>query len=115
MENSTGEDLYWFWKGLFLENYKLDQALVNVNNAPEGGALLITIENKEKMAMPVILEVTTLGGQIIRKQLPVEIWQSASTYVYRLPVTEKVRKVVIDPQGVYPDVDPKNNTWQGSK
>ena len=115
IENSTGEDLYWFWKGLILENYKLDQALTNVTNAPDGGALLITIENRDRMAMPVILEVTMLSGQTIRKQLPVEIWQSTSTYTYRLPITEKVRKVVIDPQGVFPDINPKNNTWQGSK
>ncbi len=115
MENSTGEDLYWFWKGMILENYKLDQALVSVNNSPEGDALLISLENKEKMAMPVILEVTTQLGQTIRKQLPVEIWQNGATYTYRLPIKEKVRKVVIDPQGAFPDINPKNNTWIGSK
>ncbi len=115
MENSTGEDLYWFWKGMILENYKLDQALVSVNNSPEGDALLISLENKEKMAMPVILEVTTQSGQTIRKQLPVEIWQNGATYTYRLPIKEKVRKVVIDPQGAFPDINPKNNTWIGSK
>ncbi|HLO79758.1 MAG TPA: M1 family metallopeptidase [Chitinophagaceae bacterium] len=115
MENSSGEDLYWFWKGLFLENYKLDQSVESVTNTEDGSALLITLQNKEKMAMPVVLEITTMSGKIIRKNLPVEIWQSSSRYTLRLPVSEKVRKIVIDPDNVYPDMNPRNNVWQGSK
>ena len=30
MENAGGEDLGWFWKGMFIENYKLDQAVTSV-------------------------------------------------------------------------------------
>lgn len=30
MDNASGEDLTWFWKGWFVENYKLDQAIVDV-------------------------------------------------------------------------------------
>jgi hypothetical protein len=115
MENSAGEDLYWFWKGLFLENYKLDQSVTSVDRTPAGDALLITLGNLERMAMPVVLEVTTLSGKQLRRQLPVEIWQSGGSYVYRLPLEEKVRKVVVDPDKAYPDINPKNNTWQGNR
>jgi hypothetical protein len=115
MENSAGEDLYWFWKSLFLENYKLDQAIETVNSVEDGKAVLITILNKEKMAMPVVLDITTMSGKLIRKQLPVEIWQNGPSHVFRLPVTEKIRKIVLDPDNAFPDIDPKNNLWQGSK
>ncbi len=115
MENSSGEDLYWFWKGLFLENYKLDQSVESVANTEDGSALLITLQNKEKMAMPVVLDITTMSGKLIRKNLPVEIWQSSGRYTLRLPVAEKIRKIVIDPENVYPDMNPRNNVWQGSK
>jgi hypothetical protein len=115
MENSTGEDLYWFWKGLFLENYKLDQAIESVNSVEDGKALVINLLNKEKMAMPAVLDITTMSGKVIRKQLPVEIWQNGPSYAFRLPVTEKVRKIVLDPENAFPDIDPKNNLWQGSK
>jgi hypothetical protein len=115
MENSAGEDLYWFWKGLFLENYKFDQSIESVANTEDGKALLITLMNREKMAMPVIMDITTLSGQVIRKTLPVEIWQSSARYTLRLPVAEKVRKIVLDPENAFPDMKPGNNVWQGSK
>lgn len=116
MENSTGEDLYWFWKGLFLENYKLDQAITKVEmSTKEDNQLLVTLENKEKMAMPVILEATTVSGKKIRQVFPVEIWQSTGRHTVKMTVPEKVEKVVLDPDGAFPDMDPKNNTWEASK
>jgi hypothetical protein len=113
MESSTGEDLYWFWKGLILENYKLDQGIRDVQSAD--GGVLVSITNNEKMAMPVILELTTESGKLIRKMLPIEIWQHQQSYDVRVPTTEKVRKVVLDPEMVYPDALRENNVWQGLK
>jgi hypothetical protein len=113
MESSTGEDLHWFWKGMILENYKLDQAITDVQSA-EGG-VLVKLANLEKMAMPVILELTTVSGKLVRKTLPVEIWQHDATYEVRVATTEKVRKVAIDPEMVYPDAARGNNVWQGMK
>jgi hypothetical protein len=54
-------------------------------------------------------------GKLIRKVLPVEIWQHQSSYELRIPTTEKVRKVTIDPEMVYPDAVRENNVWQGMK
>lgn len=115
MENSIGEDLFWFWKSFFLENYKLDQAITKVEY-PRGnaGRIHVTLENREKMAMPVILEAVTESGKTIRKVFPVEIWQSSGKHTVELEIAEKVRKMTIDPDGVFPDVDPKNNTWNSS-
>lgn len=113
MESSTGEDLYWFWKGLILENYKLDQAVTDVQSTD--GGVVVSLMNKDQMAMPVILELTTVSGKLIRKVLPVEIWQHDATYDVRIPTTEKIRKVAIDPGMVYPDGVRENNVWQGMK
>jgi len=115
MENSTGEDLYWFWKGLILENYQLDQAIIDVEKTGTSGGVLITLKNLKKMAMPVEVELTTMSGKLIRKTLPVEIWQNSDTYVFRMETAESVRKVVLDPDKVYPDIHPQNNVWQGIK
>lgn len=113
MESSLGEDLYWFWKGLILENYKLDQAISGVETT-EGG-VLVNLVNNEKMAMPVVLDITLASGKVIRKILPVEIWQHDGSYSLRVPTTEKVRKVVIDPELAFPDAIRQNNVWQGLK
>lgn len=114
MENGTGEDLGWFWKGMILENYRLDQAVSKVEyvgGKPEQGALL-TIENLERMAMPVVLEYTTAGGRTERKRLPVEVWQNTGTWKVRLDTKEELVRVAIDPDKAFPDIDPSNNAWK---
>ncbi|WP_336514284.1 M1 family metallopeptidase [Pollutibacter soli] len=114
MENSLGEDLAWFWKGMFLENYKLDQAVVKVESFqgnPASGSL-VTVQNLDQMAMPVILEYTTKSGQKGRKTLPVEVWQNNSEIKVLLPTKEEVTSVVIDPDAIFPDFEISNNEWK---
>ncbi|MEI6085954.1 MAG: M1 family metallopeptidase [Bacteroidota bacterium] len=116
IENGAGEDLSWFWRGMFLENYKLDQAVTKVdyiNNDAKNGAL-ITIENLDQLAMPVIIEYTTKSGKIERKNLPVEIWQNNSSWKFKLNTTEELQKVVIDPDHSFPDMNSANNTWKAN-
>ena len=55
IENVAGEDLRWFWRGWFINSWKVDQAITEVKyvkNDPTQGAI-ITIENLEQMPMPV--------------------------------------------------------------
>jgi hypothetical protein len=116
IENAAGEDLSWFWRGMFLENYKLDQAISKVdyiNNDAKNGAL-ITIENLDQLAMPVILEFTTKSGKTERKTLPVEIWQNNASWKVKLNTSEELEKVVIDPDHSFPDVNSANNTWKAN-
>ena len=114
MENASGEDLGWFWKGWFLENYKLDQAIVSVtyekNNAANGA--IVTIANLEQMAMPVLISWETSGGVKGSMKLPVEIWNNATTWKFKLPTTEELVKVEIDPDKVFPDMNFENNVWR---
>ncbi|MFT3980840.1 MAG: M1 family metallopeptidase [Ferruginibacter sp.] len=113
MENGAGEDLAWFWKSVFINNYQLDQAVDTVtyidNDAKKGA--LVTISNRDRMAMPVTVEYTTVSGKTERKKLPVEIWQNNSSWKFALPTTEEISKVVLDPDKVLPDMVPDNNTW----
>ncbi|MCG2614577.1 M1 family metallopeptidase [Terrimonas sp. NA20] len=113
IENSAGEDLAWFWKAVFFETYSLDQAVNKVEyleNDVKKGAI-VTIDNLEKMAMPVTIEYTTASGKVARKKLPVEIWQNNISWKVLLPTEEEVTKVVIDPDKVLPDANGANNTW----
>ncbi len=115
MENAAGEDLGWFWRGYFYETWKLDQGIQGVryvDGAAEKGAL-ITIENLEKMAMPVIVEVQEVNGKKSRTTLPVEIWQRGANWTFRYPSTSAIRTVTLDPDGKLPDVNLRNNVWRG--
>jgi aminopeptidase N len=114
MENVAGENLSWFWRGWFHNNWKLDQAVNKVeyvDKDPKNGAL-ITIANLEKMPMPVILEIKTKSGQVNKIKLPVEIWVRNKEWTFIYPSTEALESVVIDPDKVMPDSNSANNTWK---
>ncbi|GAC1306058.1 MAG: M1 family metallopeptidase [Mucilaginibacter sp.] len=113
IENAGGENLQWFWRGWFMHNWRLDVAVRDVkyvSDDPTKGAL-ITIDNLEKMAMPVILEIKTVSGKTDRVNLPVEIWERNSSWTFKYPSTEEIQSVTYDPDKVLPDFNPDNNVW----
>ncbi|WDF54016.1 M1 family metallopeptidase [Mucilaginibacter sp. KACC 22063] len=113
MENYTGENLNWFWRSWFQNNWRLDQSVREVkyvNDDPSKGAL-ITLDNLDKMPMPVVMDITTKDGKTTRVKLPVEIWMRNVYFVYKFPSTEKITSVVIDPDKKFPDYNQANNTW----
>ena len=116
MDNVAGEDLSWFWKGWFLENYKLDQAIVSVKylNDVQADGAVVTIANLDQMAMPVTIAYETASGKKGIIKLPVEVWNNTATWKVKLPTTEKLISVVIDPNKILPDMNFANNSWKGN-
>lgn len=116
IENATGEDLGWFWKGMFIENYKLDQAITGVKyvKGDSSQGALVTIENLDRMAMPIYLQYETVSGKTGMVKIPVEVWQNGAKWIEKLHTTEKLKSVTIDPEHVFPDVNIDNNTWKGA-
>ena len=105
MENVSGEDLHWFWKSWFVENYKLAQAITDVSydkNQPANGTI-VTVMNLERMAMPLTISYETVSGTTGRLDFPVEIWNNTSEFKVRILVKETLRSVVIDPDKNFPD------------
>lgn len=114
MENGAGEDLGWFWRGWFMHNWQLDQAVKAVSyvdNDPSKGAL-ITVENLGKMPMPVLVQVTEEDGKVQQLKLPVEVWQRGSEWTFEVNTTHKLKEVILDPDQQLPDVNRSNNTWK---
>ncbi len=75
----------------------------------------MTVENLDRMAMPVVVEWRTVSGQKGRKTLPVEIWQNNNNWKFRIDTKEELASVVIDPDHAFPDVKPENNSWPLAK
>jgi hypothetical protein len=114
MENGAGEDLSWFWKGWFLENWKLDQAITSVTPVKNGGQLEsynIVVTNLEQMPMPVILQVKDKQGKVGNIKIPVDVWMRNKSWTVNYPTTEELLSVELDPGKVLPDVNITNNTW----
>lgn len=116
MENVSGEDLSYFWRGWFLTNSKLDQGVTEikyVDNDPAKGAL-ITLVNKEQLVLPVPLLIEQENGKIDSITLPVEIWQRGGKWIFHYASSSKIKKVTIDPNHDYPDINPANNVISGA-
>jgi len=114
MENAGGEDLGWFWKGMFIENYKLDQAITDIKYVKDDSSkgALVTIANLDRMAMPVYLQYETESGKISTVKIPVEVWQNGTRWIQKLNTTESIKSAIIDPEHIFPDYNFDNNTWR---
>jgi hypothetical protein len=112
MDSAAGEDLSWFWRGWFANNWKLDLAVTGVKyigNDPARGAL-VTVANLDKFAMPATLRVTFDDGSTAEVRVPVATWMQHTQFDVPVADGKRVRSVTIDPDGVLPDVDRSNNT-----
>jgi hypothetical protein len=104
--------LGWFWRGWVFNNWKLDQAVTDIqyaNGKPESGAF-ISLKNLEQMVMPVTVLIKESNGKEQKLDLPVEIWQRGAEWTFRVNTTSKITDVVLDPDKKLPDVNRQNNT-----
>ena len=115
MDNAAGEDLSWFWNEWFLQTWKLDQAVKEINYTDNDAAKgsLITIENLGEMVMPVTAFIMEENGKSGTVKLPAEIWQRGGTWTFPYKSTSKISYVILDPDHVLPDVNPDNNSLSG--
>ncbi|MEO6883585.1 MAG: M1 family metallopeptidase [Bacteroidia bacterium] len=116
MNNATGEDLNWFWKEWFYNTWKFDVAVKDVkyfgDDASKG--VLITVENLEKMALPVTIQIKEKNGKVGIVKLPVEVWQRGGVWTFHYDSTDLVESVIIDPDRQLPDINFDNNVWKSS-
>jgi len=114
MNDAAGEDLNWFFKPWFFTTWKLDQSIDAVaydNNDPANGAL-ITISNKEKMAMPIELKITQTNGKTELLNLPVNVFQRNGVWKFKYPSTSAIKSIIVDPEHKLPDVNLNNNVYK---
>lgn len=111
MENGSGEDLGWFWQGWFYESGDLDQSISSASQS-DSGQLRLSLENRLAMPMPVVLEINYADGTTETRRFPVEIWAQGKTFSTRLALEKPVAQLRLDPSGLLPDVEPRNNVWR---
>ena len=114
MEDATGEDLSWFWRGWFHTTGTLDQAVDSVAVVDSAGVVAsrIFLRSAGPLVMPVDLELTGTDGRKERMQLPVEVWFGGPRYELVLR-GKRVAAAAIDPEKAFPDVQRDNNAWSG--
>ncbi|WP_442590136.1 M1 family metallopeptidase [Pedobacter sp. AW31-3R] len=114
MENGSGEDLAWFWRGWFIEDWKTDLAITSVTPTKKEGQIegyQIIVENMNQMPMPIILQVKLQSGKTDTIRIPVDVWMRNKSWAIDYTTTEELLSVELDPDKVTPDINSTNNTW----
>lgn len=114
IEDVSGYDLDWFWRGWFETTWTLDQAVDTVKyvDGDAANGALISIRNNEQMVMPVIMNVSYENGTTEEIKLPAYVWKNGDKWTVKTRSDSPVTSVVLDPNEELPDIDPSNNTWK---
>ena len=110
MENVSGRDLAWFWRGWVYTTARLDQAVDSVTVA--GDTTRIALGSRGEMLMPVEVRIAFDSGPAETRRLPVEMWNYGPRHVTKVVTrSRRVTRVEVDPRQAYPDTDRANNRW----
>jgi aminopeptidase N len=113
MDSDAGEDLSWFWRGWYQNNWPLDQAVTGVK--PVDGdwsrGAAVTLANYRKLPMPTTLEVDYADGSKQDVVIPVETWFLHKSWTVTVQGNKPVKSVLLDPQHLLPDMDRSNDGY----
>ena len=116
MESAAGEDLSWWWRGWYFNNWTLDQAVTKiapVDPADPAKGTLVTIENRDPLVMPVTLRVRLADGTTRDIALPAETWIRQRATAIFVDSKQRVTQATLDPDHKVPDHDRTNNVLTG--
>ena len=103
MSSEGGEDLSWFWRGWYMNNWRFDMAVTGIDEDH------VTLVNKGQLVLPATVEVQYTDGAKTRFRVPVETWESKGEVVW---TGEKpIASATVDPDHVLPDDDRSDNTF----
>jgi hypothetical protein len=113
MESSGGEDLSYFWRGWYFNNWKLDFAItsaeyVDKTNPTKG--LQVTVVNRGQLVLPSTLRVELANHTHIDLAVPAETWMQNTSHVFTISLSGPAVSVTIDPDHAIPDGDRSNNS-----
>jgi hypothetical protein len=103
MDSEGGEDLSWFWRGWYLNNWKYDVSIDKIDGQQ------VTITNRGQLVLPTTVEAVFTDETKARVKLPIETWLSKKSYVWTLDGKSPIASVTVDPDHVLPDDDRSNN------
>jgi hypothetical protein len=114
MESETGEDLSWWWRGWYANNWQLDLAVTGIQPFPakagQAGSL-VRVESRDRLVMPVTLRVTFADGTRRDIRLPAETWIRQAVTDVPVPGASPVVRAELDPDHKIPDRDRSNNVF----
>ena len=113
IENSTGEDLSWFWRSFFYTTDVLDIGIDSVATRTTEGQqfVIVALRRHTSIPFPVRMRVGYGDGTTQDFTLPVNIWARTSQFDAVLPARARVVGVRLWPDPSVPDWNQANDTW----
>lgn len=112
MNSEAGEDLGWFWRGWYFENWWPDYALTDVspiNNDPHQG-MQVGVRSKGQLMLPVVLRLDYTDGTHVDQVIPTESWHLTDHITVTFPGGPTVLRATLDPDHALPEPDRTDNT-----
>ncbi|HEX9952584.1 MAG TPA: M1 family metallopeptidase [Rubricoccaceae bacterium] len=108
MEDVSGEDLDWFWRGWFMTTDTFDQGLTALT--ADAASASATVFNYGGLVMPSTVEFTFSDGTTARAAVAVESYTTTDTATARVPLNGRtVTAARLDPDHLLPDTDRSND------
>lgn len=112
MESEGGEDLSWWWRGWYANNWSLDlgvDKIAYVDGSAQKGTQ-ITVGSHDRLVMPVTLRVEFRNGTHRDYRLPAESWIRQTATTVTVEPGQVVVKATLDPDHRIPDRNRANDT-----
>ncbi len=107
MEDASGEDLDWFWRGWFYETGGFDASLATV--ASRDGVATATVRIADGFPMPTTVEFRFTDGTTTRAMVPVEAFYVGDATATTALNGRTLAGATLDPDHVLPDADRAND------
>ena len=112
VERHAGRELDWFWVPAFARTAIHDVGVVQVRR--EGSASAVILGRKGKLVLPTPVRLVLADGSVAERRVEADAWRAAGERV-ELIVPGQVVGVELDPEGLFPDVDPANDAWEAGQ
>ncbi len=115
MESAAGEDLSYWWRGWYANNWQLELAVTKiayVDGDPARGAT-VTVESRDRLVMPATLRIEFADGTRRDIALPAETWIRQAATAIHVDTVSPIAAATIDPDHKLPDRDRANNRMAG--
>ncbi|MBA3671442.1 MAG: M1 family metallopeptidase [Gemmatimonadaceae bacterium] len=113
VENVSGMDLGWYWRGFFYGTELLDVGIEGVTMKQQDGQSFATIalRRHSSVLFPVRLRLALADGSTPEVNLPIEAWSKGERAEAVIAVRSAVTGARLWPQGTVPDWNAANDVW----
>lgn len=126
MDHELGQNLDWFWYYWLFTTESVEGSIQKVATA--NGTTTVTVRQDGEMPSPVVLRVEFEGGGVAIKAMsnakmiyentveiswPVSVWFDGSrTFDAKMNFGDrKIKRIMLDPHGRFPDKNTEDNVW----